>query len=161
VWQADERLVAIREGVWEVALADAIVHRVVAPVKVGEVFNEVVDKEEKIYVIDMFGWFSQVIRFVWLRFERRIVLTKMKRAFRSLRKRLLDGEHILYQCVWSGQHTLNASSIRSLIEIPKLKIEMPKTGHWIESFRNACDLGNATALIEILRKDIEPAAKKK
>jgi RNA polymerase sigma factor (sigma-70 family) len=48
----------------------------------------------------------------------------------------------------------------SSFEVPKISLDMPKTGHWIESFRNACDLGNASELIEKLQKDITPGNKK-
>jgi RNA polymerase sigma factor (sigma-70 family) len=47
----------------------------------------------------------------------------------------------------------------SRIEMPKMNIEMPKTSAWIESFRKACDLGNATELIAQLQKEITPSKK--
>jgi RNA polymerase sigma factor (sigma-70 family) len=43
--------------------------------------------------------------------------------------------------------------LRSL-EVPKISVEMPKTGTWIQSFKNACYLGNPTVLVEQLQKDI-------
>lgn len=42
----------------------------------------------------------------------------------------------------------------SSMEVPKMNIELPKSGSWIESFRKACSLDNASGLIATLRKDI-------
>jgi RNA polymerase sigma factor (sigma-70 family) len=48
----------------------------------------------------------------------------------------------------------------SNLEVPKINIELPKTGQWIESFRKACDMGTATVLIADLQKDIATGPKK-
>jgi RNA polymerase sigma factor (sigma-70 family) len=48
----------------------------------------------------------------------------------------------------------------SNLEVPKITLEMPDTSGWMESFRSACVLGNATELVAQLRKDIAPAEKK-
>jgi len=42
----------------------------------------------------------------------------------------------------------------SSMELPKISIELPKSGTWIESFRKACSLDNASGLIAALQKDI-------
>ena len=42
----------------------------------------------------------------------------------------------------------------SSLEMPKISIELPKSGSWIESFRRACSLDNASGLIATLQKDI-------
>ncbi len=42
----------------------------------------------------------------------------------------------------------------SNLEVPKINIELPKTGQWMESFRRACDLGTPVVLIADLQKDI-------
>lgn len=42
----------------------------------------------------------------------------------------------------------------SSLEMPKLSIELPKAGQWIESFQKACVLGNPSVLIAELQKDI-------
>ena len=42
----------------------------------------------------------------------------------------------------------------SSLEMPKISLELPKTGLWIESFRKACDMGNPSVLIADLQKDI-------
>ena len=43
------------------------------------------------------------------------------------------------------------------LEAPKMNINLPKTGTWIEGFRKACDLGNASILVANLQKDITAA----
>ena len=45
------------------------------------------------------------------------------------------------------------------IEIPKISIELPKSGSWIESFRRACSMDNASGLIATLQKDISAPEK--
>jgi RNA polymerase sigma factor (sigma-70 family) len=47
----------------------------------------------------------------------------------------------------------------SSLEVPKISIDLPKKGQWIESFRKACDIGNANILIAELQKEITPAGK--
>ena len=42
----------------------------------------------------------------------------------------------------------------SSMEVPKISIELPKSGSWIESFRKACSLDSASGLIATLQKDI-------
>jgi RNA polymerase sigma-70 factor (ECF subfamily) len=41
------------------------------------------------------------------------------------------------------------------------KIDLPDTSKLLESFRNACHFGNATELIQELKKDIAAAISKK
>jgi len=47
----------------------------------------------------------------------------------------------------------------STLELPKISIELPDTGSWIESFRRACSLDNASGLIATLQRDILSPAK--
>jgi len=42
----------------------------------------------------------------------------------------------------------------SSLELPKIRIELPKSGSWIESFRRACSLDNASGLVTTLQRDI-------
>jgi RNA polymerase sigma factor (sigma-70 family) len=42
----------------------------------------------------------------------------------------------------------------SNLEVPKISIELPKSGSWMESFRKACSMDNASGLIATLQKDI-------
>jgi len=47
----------------------------------------------------------------------------------------------------------------SSLEVPKISIEMPRTTLWMESFKNACFLGNPSGLIVELKKEIDPGEK--
>jgi RNA polymerase sigma-70 factor (ECF subfamily) len=47
----------------------------------------------------------------------------------------------------------------SSLEVPKISIEMPSTALWMESFKNACFLGNPAGLIVELNKEIDPGKK--
>jgi RNA polymerase sigma-70 factor (ECF subfamily) len=47
----------------------------------------------------------------------------------------------------------------SSLELPKISIELPKSGTWIESFRRACSLDNASGLIATLQKDMSSPGK--
>ena len=78
--------VAVREVVGEASLAQPVVHGIAATVDVEHVLDEIVDEEKDVYIVDVFCWFNQIIRFVWLRFEWRIVLAEVPRTERCLRK---------------------------------------------------------------------------
>lgn len=45
-------------------------------------------------------------------------------------------------------------------ETARLHFEMPDTGQWIDSFKKACHFGNASDLIQELKKDISEAVQK-
>ena len=121
--QTDKRPVAVGEVVGKVALAQAIVNRVAAAMDVEHVFDEVVNEEEDVDVVDVFGGLGQIVCFVGLGFERRIVLPEMPGAECCLWKRLLRREHVLYQRVWAGQRAGDPGRIRTFVVVAKLNTQ--------------------------------------
>ncbi len=70
---------------------------------VEHVFDQIVNEEEDIYVVDVFGRFGQVVGFVWLSFEWRVILTEVPGSQSCLRKWLLSRQHIAHQSMWTSQ----------------------------------------------------------
>src|SRR5262249_11515340 len=71
--ETHKRPVAVRKVVRKIALADSIVNCIVATVNIGHVFQKIVDEEEKIHLVDVFGRLGKIISFIRLSFERRVV----------------------------------------------------------------------------------------
>ena len=115
--ESHQRTIAVWEVVREIALTDPVVNRVIAPMQVGHVFQQIIDKEKDVHVIDVLSRFGQVVSFVGLSFERSIVRAEVPGSLGRLRERLLNREHVLNQRVWSSHRSQHARRIRAFVVI--------------------------------------------